>query len=109
MVLGEELLGVLTVTVVSLAQVEPFSPRSALTVTMTVEHAIRALAGTLVLAGLILSQLASPWWLLLTALVGLNLLQSAFTKFCPAEMIMRRLAWFGSCAPGRLPQHPEGW
>ena len=64
---------------------------------MTIERAIRALAGTLVLTGLIFSRVFSPWWLLLAAFVGANLLQSAFTKFCPAELIMRRLGWFGRC------------
>jgi hypothetical protein len=64
---------------------------------MTIERAIRALAGTLVLTGVILSRLFSPWWLLLAVFVGANLLQSAFTKFCPAELIMRRLGWFGEC------------
>ena len=58
---------------------------------MTIERAIRVLAGTLVLAGVILSRAFSPWWLRLTLFVGANLLQSAFTKFCPAELIMRRL------------------
>jgi hypothetical protein len=37
-----------------------------------------------------LTQLVSPWWWLLTAFVGLNLLQSSFTGFCPAAMIMRK-------------------
>jgi hypothetical protein len=64
---------------------------------MTIERAIRALAGTLVLAGVILSRVLSPWWLLLTLFVGANLLQSAFSRFCPAELIMRRLGWFGEC------------
>ena len=58
---------------------------------MTLEGAIRVLAGSFVLLGLVLSQLVSPWWLLLDAFVGLNLIQSAFTGFCPAEMIFRRL------------------
>jgi DUF2892 family protein len=62
---------------------------------MTIERAIRALAGTLVLTGVILSQVLSPWWLLLTVFVGANLLQSAFSKFCPAELLMRRFGWFG--------------
>lgn len=61
---------------------------------MTVERAIRALAGTLVLASLVLAHLASPWWLLLAVFVGINLLQSAFTGFCPAEWMMRRLVLF---------------
>ena len=64
---------------------------------MTTERAIRALAGTLVLTGLTLSRVFSPWWLLLAGFVGANLLQSAFTKFCPAELIMRRLGWFDAC------------
>jgi hypothetical protein len=33
----------------------------------------------------------SPWWLALTALVGVNLLQSAFTRWCPLEMVLRKL------------------
>jgi hypothetical protein len=64
---------------------------------MTIERAIRALAGTLVLTSVILSRVLSPWWLLLTVFVGANLLQSALTRFCPAELIMRRLGWFGEC------------
>lgn len=74
---------------------------------MTLERTIRALAGTLVLAGLILSRLVDPWWLLLTAFVGVNLLQSAFTRFCPAEAIMRRLGWFCGCSNER-PARPAG-
>jgi len=58
---------------------------------MTLENAIRLLAGTLVLAGVVLSHLLGPWWLLLTAFVGANLAQSALTGFCPAEHILRRL------------------
>lgn len=58
---------------------------------MKLENAIRALAGSLVLLSLLLSHLVSPWWLLLTAFVGVNLLQSAFTGFCPAEHILRKL------------------
>jgi len=58
---------------------------------MTLEGAIRILAGSLVLASLALSQLASPWWLLLAAFVGANLVQSAFSHFCPAELVLRRL------------------
>jgi hypothetical protein len=50
-----------------------------------------AFAGAMVLLSLALTQLVSPWWWLLTAFVGLNLLQSAFTGFCPAAMLMRRL------------------
>jgi hypothetical protein len=58
---------------------------------MKLEHAIRIMAGTMVLLSLGLSRLFSEYWLLLTAFVGVNLIQSAFTGFCPAEMILKRL------------------
>ncbi len=50
-------------------------------------------AGTVILLSLALSQLHSPYWLLLTAFVGLNLLQSAFTGFCPLAIILKRLGF----------------
>jgi hypothetical protein len=50
-----------------------------------------AFAGLVVLASLALAQLLSPMWLLLTAFVGLNLIQASFTGFCPAAMIFKRL------------------
>jgi hypothetical protein len=58
---------------------------------MTVERAVRLIAGVMVLLSLALAHLFSPWWLLLTAFVGLNLLQSAFTNWCPAMSILRAL------------------
>ena len=59
---------------------------------MTVENKIRAFAGSFILASLALAQFHDPRWLFFTAFVGLNLLQSSFTGFCPLEMILRRLA-----------------
>ena len=64
---------------------------------MTLENCIRALAGTLVLTGLILSHYSNPNWIWLSVFVGFNLLQSAFTHFCPAEMLLRRLGVGGAC------------
>ena len=58
---------------------------------MSLERAVSAFAGVMILISVALTQLVSPWWWLLTAFVGLNLLQSAFTGFCPAAMVMRRL------------------
>ena len=58
---------------------------------MTMENAIRILAGTMVLLSLTLSHFFSHYWLLLTAFVGVNLIQSAFTGFCPAEKILAKL------------------
>ncbi|HKK21737.1 MAG TPA: DUF2892 domain-containing protein [candidate division Zixibacteria bacterium] len=58
---------------------------------MTLENAVRLLAGTLVIISLLLYYFVSPYWLLLTAFVGLNLFQSSLTRFCPAEIIFRKL------------------
>jgi DUF2892 family protein len=66
---------------------------------------IRALAGTLILTSLVLSLLVGPWWLLLGLFVGGNLLQSAFTNFCPAERIMRRLHLFEAGPAPAVSEH----
>ena len=58
---------------------------------MTMHNAIRVLAGTLVLVSLVLGLWVNKWWFCLTAFVGVNLIQSAFTHFCPAEMILAKL------------------
>ncbi|WP_300454967.1 DUF2892 domain-containing protein [Desulfobacula sp.] len=58
---------------------------------MKMEQYIRAIAGTLILVSLILGQLHSHYWLLFTAFVGLNLLQSAFTNLCPMETILEKI------------------
>ena len=59
--------------------------------TMSIDRAVMAFAGIMILASLVLSQIHSPYWLLFTAFVGLNLLQASFTGFCPAAMIFKRL------------------
>jgi hypothetical protein len=58
---------------------------------MKMENAIRVLAGTMVLTSLALAHWVSPYWLWLTAFVGANLLQSGFTRFCPAELVLGKL------------------
>ena len=63
---------------------------------MNLERRIRLLAGTLVLGSLALGYVYDPRWLWLTAFVGANLFQSAFTGFCPAEIILRKLGLAGS-------------
>ncbi len=52
------------------------------------ERIVRAVAGTLVLASILLTYLVSMNWLWLGIFVGVNLLQSSFTKFCPLEKIL---------------------
>lgn len=58
---------------------------------MTVERALRLMAGLVILLSLALAHSFSPKWLWLTAFVGLNLLQSAFTNWCPAMSIFRAM------------------
>jgi hypothetical protein len=58
---------------------------------MTLERWIRLIAGTFVLLSLILSLVHSHYWLLFTAFVGLNLFQSALTRWCLMEDILRKL------------------
>lgn len=67
---------------------------------MTVDRAVMAFAGFMVLFSLALSQIASPYWLLLTAFVGLNLMQAAFTRFCPAAIVFKRLGLPGGAVFG---------
>jgi len=59
---------------------------------MSLEHKIRLIAGTFVLLSLGLGWFVSPWWFLFTAFVGVNLIQSAITKWCLMEDILR---WTG--------------
>ena len=56
---------------------------------MTKENTIRAVAGSMILISVILTIFFSTYWLILTSFVGLNLLQSAFTKFCPLECALK--------------------
>ena len=60
---------------------------------MKIESLIRLMAGVLTLLGVLLAQLVSPWWLLLPSFVGLNLIQSVFTGFCPPSLFLRKLGW----------------
>ena len=62
-----------------------------LTIRDNIENSIRMLAGSMIVLSLVLYYFVSPYWLLLTGFVGLNLLQSSVTKFCPAEIIIKKL------------------
>jgi hypothetical protein len=58
---------------------------------MTLDRAVLAFAGCVVLASLALGWFVSPYWLTLTAFAGANMLQASLTGFCPAAMIFKRL------------------
>lgn len=62
---------------------------------MRLENRIRMIAGTFILLSLALGHWVSQYWLLLTAFVGLNLLQSAFTGLCPMENILKTIGLDG--------------
>ncbi|GIK81396.1 MAG: DUF2892 domain-containing protein [Pseudorhodoplanes sp.] len=57
---------------------------------MTIDRAVLLFAGLMVLVSLGLGFYVSPWWYLLTAFVGLNLIQASVTGFCPAAMVFRK-------------------
>lgn len=65
---------------------------------MTIERALRLLAGFMVLLSVALAYFVSPWWLLLTGFVGINLLQSAFTNTCPAVWFFGKIG-LKKCVP----------
>jgi hypothetical protein len=59
--------------------------------TVTVERYLRGIAGTFLLASIALSQFHDPRWLYFTAFIGLNLLQSSFSNWCPMMTILRKV------------------
>ncbi len=65
---------------------------------MNVDRAVLSFAGVMVLASVALTLWVSPWFLALTGFVGLNMLQAAFTGFCPAAMLFRKLGMAPGCA-----------
>jgi DUF2892 family protein len=65
---------------------------------MNLDRAVLAFAGAMVLLSAVLAWLVSPYWLWLTAFVGLNLMQAAVTGFCPAAIVFGKLGLKSGCA-----------
>ena len=65
---------------------------------MTLERYIRLFAGIFILASLVLAHFHSQHWLWFTAFVGFNLLQSSLTRFCPLEIVLKKLGVGGTKA-----------
>ncbi|HEY6939876.1 DUF2892 domain-containing protein [Dokdonella sp.] len=66
---------------------------------MNLDRAVMAFAGVMVLVSVLLAYYVSPWWLLLTVFVGLNLIQASITGFCPAAIVFRKFGVRGGgCA-----------
>ncbi len=69
---------------------------------MSINEGLRMVAGLFILASVALAVWVSPWFLLFTAFVGANLLQSAFSRTCPMVWVLRRAGWRDDVsAPGR--------
>lgn len=65
---------------------------------MNLDRVMFAFAGSMVLLSVLLTYFISPAWLLLTAFVGLNMLQASFTGFCPAAKVFSLLGVKSGCA-----------
>jgi hypothetical protein len=65
---------------------------------MTLDKAVLAFAGVMILLSLALTFFVSPLFWIFTAFIGLNMLQAAFTGFCPAAMLFKKLGVQGGCA-----------
>ena len=65
---------------------------------MSIDRVVFAFAGIVILASVGLSQVHSVYWLLMTAFVGVNMLQAAFTGFCPLAMILKKMGVQPGCA-----------
>jgi hypothetical protein len=65
---------------------------------MNIDRAVFVFAGFVVLVGIALSMTVSPWWLALSAFAGLNMMQAAFTGFCPIARVFRSFGLKGGCA-----------
>lgn len=65
---------------------------------MKLDQAVMAFAGLMVLVSVALTHFVSPWFVLFTIFIGLNMIQASFTGFCPAASIFRKLGLRAGCA-----------
>ncbi len=65
---------------------------------MSIDRVVMAFAGTMILLSIALSQLHSVYWLGFTAFVGANMLQAAFTGFCPLAVMLKKMGVKPGCA-----------
>lgn len=65
---------------------------------MTLDRAVLVFAGIMVLLSVVLTWTVSTYFLWFTVFIGLNLIQSAFTGFCPAAMVLGKLGFQTGCA-----------
>ena len=65
---------------------------------MNIDRLVFAFAGSMITISLILGSMVHPYWLFIAAFVGLNMLQAAFTRFCPLAIVLRKLGAEPGCA-----------
>lgn len=65
---------------------------------MTLDRAVLAFAGLVVLASVALAQFIHPYWIWLTVFAGVNMLQASFTGFCPAALLLKSVGVKPGCA-----------
>lgn len=65
---------------------------------MTLDRAVMAFAGFVVLLGIALAYVVHPYWIGLTAFAGVNMIQASFTGFCPAAMVFKAMGVEAGCA-----------
>ncbi|SNC65264.1 Protein of unknown function [Marinobacter sp. es.048] len=58
---------------------------------MTINEGLRLMAGVFTLISILLAHYVSSYWLFFTGFIALNLIQSSFTKWCPAMMILKKM------------------
>jgi hypothetical protein len=57
---------------------------------MNIDRIVLAFAGSMILISVVLAEVVNVWWLALACFVGLNLMQSAFTRFCPLALLLKK-------------------
>lgn len=62
------------------------------------DRGVMLMASIITLVSVVLTALVSPWWLLLTTFVGVNMLQASLTGWCPAALVLKRLGVTSGCA-----------
>jgi Protein of unknown function (DUF2892) len=65
---------------------------------MSIDRAVMIFAGLMIFISLALTYFVNPMWWLLTAFIGLNLIQSAFTRFCPAAIVFKKIGFRSGAA-----------
>ncbi|MCJ7500394.1 DUF2892 domain-containing protein [bacterium] len=65
---------------------------------MNIDRIVLAFAGIMITISLVLGSMVHPYWLFMAAFVGLNMLQAAFTRFCPLAIVLKKLGSEPGCA-----------